>query len=317
MTNKPFYRLLLLGSVMFLTSMCALAALPTTWWVNGNGYTGLLVYTLNPQTQRISGTLLGTPVEGYLVGRHLVLHRHPAGNTQLWEGWILDRTLGSAIPSYSGDFIIAGTISVNGDQVYPWFGIEQGKNAGFTMGQPPSGAPGGLTGQAQVVAGTLHGLRWEMPCQVKGATCNAAVPRPVKSTILGGDPNRTYQVTLRFRGVVEQQSYAGGQQDGLWYTGGRSADGNYNIYKLEITSPPQTYFLNAGRAGIRRCWLIDYTRTITVRGGATVILSADAQDGRLIGNVDDQGRPIVVPGVPPAPQPYNGQFIQMDVIEVK
>jgi hypothetical protein len=26
---------------------------------------------------------------------------------------------------------------------------------------------------------------------------------------------------------------------------------------------------------------------------------------------------LVVPGIPPAPQPYNGQFIQVDVVDVK
>ena len=310
--------LLILGIFIFLIlNTNAQTQLPTKWWVNGNGYTGLLVYNIDPSTQRVKGHLLGTPVEGYLVGRHLVLHRYPKGNTQMWEGWIMDRKLGSAIPSYSSDYIVSGIISVNGDQVYPWFGIESGKSAGIPGTGSAQGTGGSLSGQAKVVAGSLHGLRWEMPCKNKGITCTAAIPRPVKTTYLGGDLNHTYSVTLRFRGVVEQQSYTGGKKDGLWYIGGRSNNSNYNIYKLEITDPPQTYYLNAGRVGIRRCWLIDYVKTIRIRGGAKIILSADAQDGVLIGNIDGQGKPIIVPGVPPAPLPYNGQFIQMNVLEVK
>jgi len=318
MNRNQFLGLIIFFTLIFLTyNIYAQSTLPTTWWVNGNGYTGILVYTVNPTTQNVSGKLLGTPVEGYLVGRHLVLHRYPKGHTQIWEGWIMDRNLGSAIPSYSNDYFISGTISINGNQVVPWFGIERGMTAGVPGNVSVPGTNSSLTGIAQVVAGALHGLRWEMPCVKKGTTCAAAIPRPIKSTRLGGDANHIYSVTLQFRGVVEQQSYAGGTKNGLWYSGGRSANSAYNIYKLEITDPPQTYYLNAGRAGIRRCWLIDYVQTVRIRGGAEIILSADAQDGRLIGNVDGQGNPIIVPGVPPSPQPYNGQFIQMDVLSVK
>jgi hypothetical protein len=319
--------------IVFLALVCGMnavnaqTAFPTQWWVNGNGYTGLLIYKVNPGTQRVSGTLLGTPVEGYLIGRHLILHRFPKGNTQIWEGWIMDKSLGADIPSYNWDYIVAGSISIEGDRVTPWFGVESGKTAGVPQPASGPGTAGGtgipstttlppLSGQAQVVAGSLHGLRWEMPGIQSGASCKAADPRPVKTTQLGGDPNRIYSVTLRFRGVVEEQSYAGGTQKGRWYVGGRSADGIYNIYKLEIMDPHQVFFLNAGRAGLRRCWMIDYTQTILIRGGAKITLSADAQDGWLVGNVDDKGKPIVVPGVPPAPLAYKGQFIQMDVVSV-
>ena len=37
---------------------------------------------------------------------------------------------------------------------------------------------------------------------------------------------------------------------------------------------------------------------------------------REIPNVDDQGNPIVVPEISPAPLPYDGQFIQVDVVAV-
>ena len=168
-----------------------------------------------------------------------------------------------------------------------------------------------------VVAGVLHGLRWEMPCNNKGNVCSAKVQKPTESATLGGDPNQLYEVTLRFRGVVEYQSYTGGKKDGLWYIGGRSNQGSYNIYQLETTDPPQTYFLNAERAGIGWCWPIDYTRKIRVKGGSKVILSANAQDGALISNHDGKGNPIIIPGIDPAPAAYDGQFIQMDVLSVE
>ena len=167
-------------------------------------------------------------------------------------------------------------------------------------------------------AATLKGLRCEMPCKRghRGEVCRAADPRPTQTVVMEGRPGQLYRVTLRFRGVVEQHSYAGGKQDRLWYVGGHSAQGSYNIYRLHISDPEQTYYLNAGRAGIRRTWAIDYTKTLRVRGGATVTLSGDAQDGALIVNRDESNHPIIIPGVPPAPELFDGQFIQMDVTSV-
>jgi hypothetical protein len=52
--------------------------------------------------------------------------------------------------------------------------------------------------------------------------------------------------------------------------------------------------------------------------GATVTLTADPVDSAQeeIVNVDQNGSPIVVDGVPPAPATFNGQFIQVDVTAV-
>ena len=122
-------KILIIALILFSTS---LFAFPTSWWVNGNGYTGLLIYKVNPNNNKVTGKLLGTPVEGYLVGRHLVLHRYPNGKTQIWEGWIKDKRLRGNIPSYNNDYFLAGTISVKGNSLYPWFGIATGKTAGVS-----------------------------------------------------------------------------------------------------------------------------------------------------------------------------------------
>ena len=121
----------LLISFTIVFSFNLLFAYPTSWWVNGNGYTGYLIYRVDSSTNKVKGKLLGTNVEGYLVGRHLVLHRYPQGNSQVWEGHIMDKRLGANIPSYNSDYFIAGTISVNGEQDYPWFAVENGKTAGI------------------------------------------------------------------------------------------------------------------------------------------------------------------------------------------
>jgi hypothetical protein len=167
------------------------------------------------------------------------------------------------------------------------------------------------------VAASLQGLRWEMPCKPQhGDICESTEMKYVKTATLAGSTSSTYDVTLRFRGVVEQNTYAGGSADAYWYVGGHSADGNFNIYELRISAPPQVFYLNAGKAGIANVFPIDYQKTIRMQGGATVTLTADAQDGRLIANYNNKGEPVIVPDVAPAPKPFDGQFIEMDVVSV-
>ncbi len=171
------------------------------------------------------------------------------------------------------------------------------------------------------VAAALQGLRWEMPCTPgqAGPYCDAAVQKPLVTATLAGDPARQYDVTLRFRGVVEWETYAGGTSEKPWYIGGHPDNGVFNIYRLAISAPAQVFYLNAPGANdsLAPVRSIDYQKTIRVQGGATVTLSADAQDGRLCSNIGDNLKPLVIPGVPPAPAPFDGQFIQMDVVSVK
>jgi len=130
----------------------------------------------------------------------------------------------------------------------------------------------------------------------------------------GGEKGKRYQVTLRFRGVVEPMMYKGGKQVGEhFYIGGEKNNATYNVYQISVSSPPSHYFLNRQDSVGHRIFTIDYTQTIEIDGGATVTFHGDGQNGRLITNF----KKLVVPDVPPAPQPYNGQFIQVDVVEVK
>jgi hypothetical protein len=46
--------------------------------------------------------------------------------------------------------------------------------------------------------------------------------------------------------------------DGSWVVGGTPAGDAFNIYKLEISAPPQVFYLNAGASNIYNCFLIDY-----------------------------------------------------------
>lgn len=165
----------------------------------------------------------------------------------------------------------------------------------------------------------LDKLRWDMPCQSNlpdGVSCTTSDPAAVTKK-LGGVPGTNYTVTLRFRGVVELKEYTGGTTVGNWVQGGTPSSGPQNLYKLQIASPPQTYFLNAGTNGISHCFPLDYTQALTITGGAAVTLTAQGIDGAELMNKDASGNPIVVNGVAPAPSAYNGQFIEMDVVSVQ
>lgn len=129
----------------------------------------------------------------------------------------------------------------------------------------------------------------------------------------GGEAGKRYQVTLRFRGVVEPMMYKGGKKDGdYFYIGGEPNNGTYNIYKIDISSPKSHFFLNRQDKVGHKIFTIDYEKTIEIEAGATVTLSGDGQNGRLITNF----KKLVVPDVAPAPKPFHGQFVQMDVVKV-
>jgi hypothetical protein len=158
----------------------------------------------------------------------------------------------------------------------------------------------------------------------------------------GGNPATTYMVTAHFRGVVEPKTYQGGTKqaptvktDG-WYVGGTpSTMGDYNVYLITVSNPNVTYYLNAlanqnPRIGESHfSYLIDFSATFPVQGGATLRFASSDSNCSAIKNCDVMGSvdvnpggvcvPIVVPNftvTPPIAQPYNGQFVVMEITSV-
>jgi hypothetical protein len=175
----------------------------------------------------------------------------------------------------------------------------------------------------------INGFRFEFPCKdpmpenpKEGADGpSGLVTGDPKTTdnftvqkTFGGEKGKRYQVTLRFRGVVEPMMYKGGKQVGdYFYIGGEKNNDTYNVYKISVSSPEAHYFLNRQDKVGHQIFTIDYTQTIEIDGGATVTFHGDGQNGRLITNF----KKLVVPGIAPAPEPFNGQFIQIDVVDAK
>lgn len=176
---------------------------------------------------------------------------------------------------------------------------------------------------------SIDGFRFEFPCRdampdvpKEGADCfSGLVKGDPKATdnftaqkAFGGEKGKRYKVTLRFRGVVEPMMYKGGQQVGdYFYIGGEKNNATYNVYQIKVSSPESHYFLNRQDKVGHQIFTIDYTQTIEIDGGATITFHGDGQNGRLISNF----KKLVVPDIAPAPQAFNGQFVQVNVVEVK
>lgn len=175
---------------------------------------------------------------------------------------------------------------------------------------------------------SIDGYRYEFPCKnampenpKPGADCDSGLVKgdPKKTDnfsavrTFDGEKGKRYKVTLRFRGVVEPMMYKDGTMDGeYFYVGGEPNNNTYNIYKLTVSSPPSHFFLNRQDKVGHRIFTIDYQKTIEIEGGATITFLGDGQNGRLISNFAK----LVVPDVAPAPRPFNGQFVQVNVVDV-
>lgn len=179
-------------------------------------------------------------------------------------------------------------------------------------------------GSCHSIAVTLAGLRWELPCvqpwpQAPTYVCitTADVTRSAK---LGGSPARLYEIVLRLRGVVETKAYLGGATQGATLSlGGTPVDDAWNVYRLQISAPSTVWYVNRGSSGEYLCHAIDELLTVRANGGATFTLFASAVDSNRteIRNLGLDGGSFVIPGVDPAPKPFDGQFLQMDVVSVR
>lgn len=189
---------------------------------------------------------------------------------------------------------------------------------GGTNGQPVSGDPGAA----------LNGQRWDTPHQPMQAPGKEYCVYKDMDVQFGGTPGTLYNVTLRFRGVLEGKEYLGGtaQGQGLqFYTGGMPGTtdpwANYNTVGFTVSAPMQTYYLNNAELNVigdDMVFAMDYTVTIQIAGGATLHLFSQDSNCTAVPNAAGSvspgvTAPIMIPNVA-----SNGmdQFAQMDVVSV-
>jgi len=185
-------------------------------------------------------------------------------------------------------------------------------------------------------AGEMNGYRWELPCEDPSQrdTCpwdpsllEGAIDDPTVTlhretlVVFGGDPSLLYDVEIRIRGLTEPKDFSGGTVvENHFQLGGTPGTNDYNMYTVEVADPLEVYTLNRNEMGVGHyTFVVDYTVTIPIRGGAEVRLAMRDPNNIAIANPGGNiasGEPFVVPEIPPFPDPFYGQFLQMDVLSV-
>jgi len=176
-----------------------------------------------------------------------------------------------------------------------------------------------ITGEDPIA--DIDNLRVELECLGTGTADVNCYTTDVdeESTTIDGEAGTTYDVTIRLRGVVEQKTYADyTSSEGKWIEGGTPDGGTFNIFRLQVSSPDKTYYMNSGASGFDECFLLDIQKIIVMDDGAVLTLLADA-GGDNLGtiNMDGDDEPIIVTGVSPYTYAFNGQFVQIDVVDIR
>ncbi len=246
---------------------------------------------------------------------------------------------GAAGSSSSGGFMSGGSSGNSAGSLAHAPGGAGGAAAG-TGGTLPSGAgmAGSLAGGASAgggagsagllaIAAELDKVRLECPCidadhfgLDKPDTCDASpeVDRQIHTKTLGGDPAVIYDVKLHVRGNTEPNIYVNGKlEQERFYTGGETSTPPYTSYMLTVAEPHEVYYFNHNPNTGHIHFLFDYEVVIPMKGGTSVTFEVNGgksvPDGHGVSNRES----LVVPGIPPAPAPFNGQLVQFDVVSVE
>src|SRR5262245_18497322 len=175
-------------------------------------------------------------------------------------------------------------------------------------------------------AESLAGLRIEVPCAnpkfnqdtechwdqrlLQTADPNWKLKREIVRTFTGRK-GAMYDVTLHVRGVVEPKYFTGGTlQFDHFQAGGTPVKNDHNFYSLHVSDPEATYTFNRNEQKVGHyTFPIDYRVTIPIREGAVVTMGAYDSNDVAIAHHEHH----IIVGVPPAPQPFDGQFFQLEV----
>jgi hypothetical protein len=156
--------------------------------------------------------------------------------------------------------------------------------------------------------------------------CPAEGYRPEVRVTMQGEPGQTYAVTLHVRGVVEPKVYRNGlpvagtgelDNMGLFYAGGEpSGNAIYNSYGLDVSNPPQRYYVNSWLEG-DFVLALDYKVAVDIATGATVSLYGFTQRCQIAYDCESLSNVVNCPYKPLAGVehlPDHGQFLQVDFV---
>ncbi len=186
-------------------------------------------------------------------------------------------------------------------------------------------ASGGAQGELLVVG--AH-YRLEIPCTSRDDDIQHCFedPRASKLLSVNGDPQSIYKVTLHVRGLTEPYTFSdlNGQPlstptPGPYFldsTQAKPDDTFYGLFWLDVQKPVRSYYANVfytteGDFHIR-LFALDYMAEVAIQGSHTMSLNYRDANDHQVANLDD----VVVPGVPPAPGAFDGQFLDLEVVSI-
>lgn len=141
-----------------------------------------------------------------------------------------------------------------------------------------------------------------------------------QSVEFGGEDGTVYDVSLRVRGLFEPTNIQGGEtpypEHSYFRVGGTVTAPDYSQWQLEVSDPPQTYWLNHYPSTSHTIYQEDFEISIAVAAGASVVARVVDGNERQINNgaADLPDRQQEIEGVTEGV--LDGQVLRLDVIDV-
>jgi hypothetical protein len=137
---------------------------------------------------------------------------------------------------------------------------------------------------------------------------------------IGGKAGTVYEVRLRIRGIFEPTTITGGNtpdpEHPYFKTGGTVSTPDWSQWRIEVSEPKQTYWLNHYPSVGHKIYKEDFEATIAVAAGSTVVIRVtDGNDREIDNDKTGPDRQQIIAGVVDDPLP--GQMLRLDIVQVK
>ena len=141
-----------------------------------------------------------------------------------------------------------------------------------------------------------------------------------QSFTIGGKAGTVYDVTLRIRGIFEPTTITGSDtpdpEHPYFKAGGTVSTTDWSQWRIEVSEPKQTYWLNHYPSVGHRIYKEDFEATIAVAAGSTVVVRVtDGNDRQIDNGKIAPDRQQIIAGV--VDQPLPGQMLRLDIMRVK
>ena len=141
-----------------------------------------------------------------------------------------------------------------------------------------------------------------------------------QSFTIGGKAGTVYEVTLRIRGIFEPTTITGGDtpdpEHPYFKAGGTVSTPDWSQWRIEVSEPKQTYWLNHYPSVGHTIYKEDFEETIAIAAGSTVVVRVTDGNDRQIDNAKiAPDRQQIIAGVVDHPLP--GQMLRLDIMRVK